>query len=119
MFTSFIRMHASVLMAYLLATVLSALPLAGTAQPTAAEHDRMMSMAGHAAAMTKMNDSQSDMAQALLCQQHCRVATATLPLAERPRVRQEHASSSLPGPAPMAVSLSLPPPGPPPKVALI
>ena len=119
MLRTVIPMRALILVVYLLGTVFSALPLVGRAEQSAASHAQMMAMAGHAGAMATMDDSQSDDAQKLLCEQHCRVATATLPLAEQPVRRQVHAAPVLPGPEPKAASLVLPPPGPPPKVALI
>ena len=119
MLRTVIPMRALILVVYLLGTVFSALPLVGRAEQSAASHAQMMAMAGHAGTMATMDDSQSDDAQKLLCEQHCRVATATLPLAEQPVRQQVHAAPVLPGPEPRAASLVLPPPGPPPKVALI
>lgn len=112
-------MRALIVVVYLLGTVFSTLPLAGQAEQSTTEHARMMAMAGHAAAMAEMDESQSDDAQKLLCEQHCRVATATLPMVEHPALQQVHVAPVLPGPEPKAASLLLPPPGPPPKLALI
>jgi len=119
MLRTVIPMRALILVVYLLGTVFSALPPVGRAEQSATSHAQMMAMAGHAGAMATMDDSQSYDAQKRLCEQHCRVVTATLPSSEQPALRQVHAAHILPGAAPLAASLDLPPPGPPPKVALI
>ena len=116
---SFNLMRTFVLLTYMLASVLSALPVMRPTQQSTTEHALMMAMAGHVAAMAAMDDRQSDDVQMLLCEQHCRIATATLPLAQPPAPRQMYVTHIPPGPAPVAVSLILPPPGPPPKAALI
>ncbi len=112
---------------YLLALLLPGLALAG--RPSGADHAQMMAMAGHAMAMPGMEMPQmpgSDMAMAgmggaqmLLCQQHCLVAVATLPVADQSVEILAHPIDMQAGGDAFASSLAVPPPGHPPKTARI
>lgn len=107
-----------VLAASLLAVTLPVLAPMAAPQPSQADHAQMMAAAGHVAAMAQM-DGPGDMMQQGLCQQHCRVAVATLPAGvhtlEHPvRVGIVAADDDV-----TAVSHSIAPRGRPPKAALV
>jgi NAD/NADP transhydrogenase beta subunit len=112
------RMRGLILAAYLLAAILPVLSLAERPQPTQAEHATAMAMAGHLAHMAT-TESSNDNAQRLLCQQHCLLAAATLPSANRDAEHVARASRVAAGGHLLASTLTIPPPGPPPKVAVI
>lgn len=111
-----IRTRFVVLAAYLLAAIMPAVMVAGQSPPARADHERMMAMAGHVAQMPGM-DGPADIAQNLLCQQHCMVAVAMLPTASHAPERSAVVDPLVVVDAAVAVSHSSPPPGPPPKVA--
>ncbi len=114
-----IQIRALVLAAYALVTLVPVLTLTEAGPQMAAGHVQMMVMAGHTVAMTGMDEAQTDDAQMLLCRQHCLVAAATLPVANRSVERVAQAADLHIGHAPLAPLLAIPPPGPPPKVAVI
>lgn len=107
-----------VLASYLLAVVCSALALGNGGQTTAADHDRVMAMAGHAMPMPAADET-AGAAMTLLCQKHCLFGTAALPMANGIAEVVSRATIIEIGIEPRAVSLSIPPPGPPPKSAVI
>lgn len=115
--TSILSVKVLLFAAYVLAMLVPSLTMAGAQTP--AEHARLMAMAGHQMTMTDMGSSASDSAQMLLCQQHCLVAVATLPVAERAADVIEQAAVIATGGDFLAASVVFAPPRHPPKVSRI
>ncbi len=110
------RLRVVVLAACILAAILPALVLAEGRQQTAADHARMMAMAGHLAHMAG-TDGPSPAGQMLLCQQVCLFPLAALPAGDGGALTLALAFDASPGAELPAASLAIPPPGPPPRSA--
>ncbi|MDP1575853.1 MAG: hypothetical protein Q8L76_03690 [Cypionkella sp.] len=102
--------------AYVLAMLVPGMTLAG--QQTQAEHVQMMAMAGHEMNLADMGSSKTDQTM-LMCQQHCLVVVATLPVADQTIEIAGHPIDVVTGDDPLVSSLAFPPPGHPPKAVVI
>lgn len=116
-FPSF-RIRFLILAAYILAAILPVLALGEGREQSLADHAQMMAMAGHLAPMPE-TEGPNDLAQLLLCQQHCLAAAAALPAPDRVAETVAVHTNMEVGIDLLAASLKMPPPGPPPKIAVI
>lgn len=113
---SILFVRALVFAAYALAMLVPGWTTPGEQTPV--EHARMMAVAGHEMNLADMGSPETDQAMPL-CQQHCMVVVATLPVAEQAVEIDRHAAVVATEEIAMVSSLAVPPPGPPPKEAVI
>lgn len=107
-----------VLAAYLLAAILPVSAANSGLPQTVAQHAQMMAMAGHAMQMDSAKPGSKD-PRLLLCQQHCLLATATLPGLVRAAENSFVTSEVVLAADWLEATLATPPPAPPPRAAVI
>jgi hypothetical protein len=112
------RSGTLVLAIYLLAALLPVLSVTERLAQSDVQHAQMMAMAGH---LMPMQDAErgGDDTRMLLCQQHCLLVAAPLPVHTRTADSNVRSSEVVVAADRLATSVVLPPPGPPPKAAVV
>ncbi len=118
MSSSIFSARVLVLAAYLMAAFLPVLAANGGLPLPDGQHAQMMASAGHTMPMDSAMPSDDD-AQMLMCQQHCMLAAATVPIQVLAMENRVGSSDLFLIGGRLAASLAIPPPGPPPKVTVL